>query len=449
MNTESSSNDKEWNEIVAWLQSLNYAHYASLFKSGGYDLWEIIYDLTQSDLREIGIKPGHSNRIQKSLIFKKQQQQMGKNTKSQIASNQKNKQMQPIIPSVASTTTTAPSIKITNSILPISKASTTANNNNIAAIPQIQQLQAMQLEERKRKIRDRFQQNAFFAGGIKNKLFETMTRVLNGLQQELIQYNGKFAEPINEMNQRIVALQRLDVQNLDGIWDSNDGLFEPMMRNISEIKKFNHSMWAKIQEFHNLAESQLKHATKSLQQQINVINNMKTQYLIKQQHINALKRQFALNQNVKNGRRQPPLNTIMVNTNATKEIFREASPSSVVTNFQVTNVYNNNSMNGGDKKNKKHRKKRKKRSKKYHKSSRKPAYTSGELQMMKTYDKKKQTVADIIELQRKMQSIYGIPRSAYGIAQKMYRMGVLSATLPKKLQVCCTLKRHKNIFHNF
>ena len=58
--------------------------------------------------------------------------------------------------------------------------------------------------------------------------------------------------------------------------------------------------------------------------------------------------------------------------------------------------------------------------------------------MMKTYDKKKQTVADIIELQHRMQSIYGIPRSAYGIAQKMYRMGVLSATLPKKLQVLYT-----------
>ena len=57
---------------------------------------------------------------------------------------------------------------------------------------------------------------------------------LNGLQQELIQYNGKFAEPINEMNQRIVALQRMDVHSLqrEGIWDSSSALFEPMMRNV-------------------------------------------------------------------------------------------------------------------------------------------------------------------------------------------------------------------------
>ncbi len=52
--------------------------------------------------------------------------------------------------------------------------------------------------------------------------------------------------------------------------------------------------------------------------------------------------------------------------------------------------------------------------------------------MMENYDKKKQSVADIIALQQEMQSIYGIPRSAYGIAQKMYRMGVLSATLQVK-----------------
>merc|ERR1712228_593077 len=71
----SNQNQQEWNQIIAWLQSLNYAHYASLFKSGGYDLWEIIFDLTANDLREIGIKPGHSKRIQKSLLLKKQQQQ--------------------------------------------------------------------------------------------------------------------------------------------------------------------------------------------------------------------------------------------------------------------------------------------------------------------------------------------------------------------------------------
>ena len=368
-NANANANDQnqtEWNEIVSWLQSLNYSHYAPLFKSGGYDLWEIIFDLTPSDLREIGIKPGHSNRIQKSLKFKKQQQHQMATKQSQqpvacssppkatitsiqnaaaAASNHQQMNVSKVSsPKTVTTQTTTQTNSSTNSILPISKVQ--ASNSN-AALPQIQQLQQLQLEERKRKIRDRFQQNAFFAGGIKNKLFETMKRVLNGLQQELIQYNGKFAEPINEMNQRIVALQRLDVHNLDGIWDSNDGLFEPMMRNIKEIKKFNHSMWTKINEFHALTESQLKNATKSLQQQINVINNMKTQYLIKQQHINALQRQFAINQNAKalNNGRQPPLNTIMVNTSKQPTLQKEASPGSMVTNFQVTNVYNNNSMN--------------------------------------------------------------------------------------------------------
>merc|ERR1712176_1559131 len=170
---------------------------------------------------------------------------------------------------------------------------TNISNQNATNVNMLPQLQALQVEERKRKIRKRFQQNAFFAGGIKNKLFETMTRVLNGLQQELIQYNGKFAEPINEMNLRIVALQRLDVHNLDGIWDSNDGLFEPMMRNINEIKKFNNNMWNKINEFHNLAESQIKQSMKQLQSRIDVINRMKAQYILKQQQIqNNLKRQF-------------------------------------------------------------------------------------------------------------------------------------------------------------
>lgn len=74
------------------------------------------------------------------------------------------------------------------------------------------------------------------AEGIKNQMFVTMTRVLNGLQQELIQYNGKFADPINEMNQRIEALQKMDVQSLQrsGIWDCSSALFEPMMRNVVE-----------------------------------------------------------------------------------------------------------------------------------------------------------------------------------------------------------------------
>eukprot|EP01083_Nonionella_stella_P102045 289967_1 len=506
---------QEWNEIMAWLQSLTYGDYASKFKNGGYDLWEIMYDLSVNDLRDIGIKPGHAKRIKKQLALHKDSRaaQPSIHTKPETDKDTKLKS--------ASSSSIALPNKMANATKPHppheTKSIETQQQQQQKQMAHAQHLQQLQIEERKRKIRERFQQNALFAGGIKNKLFETMTRVLNGLQQELIQYNGKFAEPINEMNQRIVALQKLDVHNLDGIWDSNDGLFEPMMRNVKDIKKFNNSMWSKINEFHNLAESQIKQSMKQLQQQINIINQMKTQYLLKQHHINALKRQFVQQQHAQQQQyKQPPMNTIVVNSNntnngavGTNTPNKDQSAKAMVSNVKFSNLSNQfnyaplnnilpqlttanvshhpnssssvdvssaislpNSIGNGDvnakdfkmkeksnaikpnngpssntKKNdvdssklKNASKEMDKRKKRKQKTTgrvtvgRKPAYTSGELQMMQNYDKKKQTVADIIELQRNMQSIYGIPRSAYGIAQKMYRMGVLSATLPKKLQ---------------
>eukprot|EP01084_Bolivina_argentea_P226104 381977_1 len=408
-------NNKEWIQITEWLHSLNYSNYIKLFKDGGYDLWEIIYDLSIDDLKSLGILPGHSKRIYHKLQLKKE-------LKNNISST-----------SDKHSHVNAQRININNNVPP-----------NVICVPTAQQLQQLAIEERRRKLRERFQANALFAGGIKNKLFETMTRVLNGLQQELIQYNGKFAEPINEMNQRIVALQKLDVHNLDGIWDSNDGLFEPMMRNIKDIKKYNNDMWSKINEFHNLAELQIKNSIKQLQNQINLINQMKTHYLINKQQQQHIKYNHSLNKL----RGHIPLNKIVTNNNHQSAKVSHVNISNIPNHYKfiqqslpkinhinvintTTTTHTNSNMKSNNTNNNNGRNKKKEKSTN---GTRKPAYTQGEVEMMKNYDKKKQSVADIIDLQRKMQAIYGIPRSAYGIAQKMYRMGVLSATLPKKLQ---------------
>ena len=57
----------EWNAICAWLESLNYGHYVGAFEENGFDLWEIIRELSVDDLKEAGIKTGHAMRIHKKI----------------------------------------------------------------------------------------------------------------------------------------------------------------------------------------------------------------------------------------------------------------------------------------------------------------------------------------------------------------------------------------------
>ena len=65
----------------------------------------------------------------------------------------------------------------------------------------------------------------------------------------------------------------------------------------------------------------------------------------------------------------------------------------------------------------------------------KPAYTAGELEMMRNHDRTKCNVEGIIDVQKRMQQRFGHNRTAYEIAQKMYRMGVIKAMMPKKIEV--------------
>ena len=232
--------DKEWAEIQSFLQSLNYEQYAEGFQDNGYDLWEIVYDLTIDDLKSIGIKHGHAIRINKQLALKK----IAITTPSPTI---------PIPKCPPSTTTgTTTTIKVNSTTpmdqnrgaiqTPIYNPSQQSNGHNLSHNSHPNALSLSTVNsinspiERARKLQEQFHRNALVAEGIKNQMFVTMTRVLNGLQQELIQYNGKFADPINEMNQRIEALQKMDVQSLQrsGIWDCSSALFEPMMRNVVE-----------------------------------------------------------------------------------------------------------------------------------------------------------------------------------------------------------------------
>jgi len=293
-----SSQSTQWNEIVSFLKSLHYEEYVDGFKRNGYDLWEIIHEMTIADFKSIGIKPGHAIRIHRQLLLRNTTTPPPTTSSSSISAPSAPKRPPPpsCPPSSAPRTPRhIPSHRSSLNPIPGSQPLPTLPRAS-GARPRVEST-APQLHSPMaphRQLRDQFQQNALFAGGIKNKLFETMTRVLNGLQQELIQYNGIFAEPINEMNQRIAALQKMDVHSLqrDGIWDSSSALFEPMMRNVKDIKKFNHSMWAKIKEFHLLAETQIKQSMKQLETQIEIIHQMKTQHTLKQQHMDSLRRHY-------------------------------------------------------------------------------------------------------------------------------------------------------------
>ena len=66
-----NAQNDEWNDIKQWLQSLNYGNYTDLFQQNGYDLWEIMYQVTIEDLKDIGIKSGHAKRIHTKLLSKK------------------------------------------------------------------------------------------------------------------------------------------------------------------------------------------------------------------------------------------------------------------------------------------------------------------------------------------------------------------------------------------
>lgn len=73
------------------------------------------------------------------------------------------------------------------------------------------------------------------AEGIKQRMLRTMTRVLNGVQKELIQNKETFDDDaIKDMNQRIANLQKLNTQSLKSLKDSNcaSALFKPMLGNV-------------------------------------------------------------------------------------------------------------------------------------------------------------------------------------------------------------------------
>ena len=300
------NNNNEMNSIIQWLNSINYGIYSDQFETAGYDMWDTLYDLSIDDVKEIGVKVGHAKRMIKLLKKRKdsqsqqqtqqQQQQHGNNNHnnhnnpSSQNGNQQNQQKS-VSPHQQTQLQQQQQTRNNN----INKNGNNNNhnqkrNNRLSAKQQAkikqealaaQQLQErLRLEERRKQIREKFHQNSLFANNIKTKLFETMTRVLNGLQQELIHNNGKFAQPLNEMNQRMVALQKLDLNNLDGIWDSTEGLFQPMMKNIGDMKQYNDNMFQKIHEFHCLAETQIQGIMKSLQSHITTMQTTKQNGII-------------------------------------------------------------------------------------------------------------------------------------------------------------------------
>ncbi len=193
----------QWNEIVSFLKALHYEQYADGFKKNGFDLWEIVLELTIDDFKSIGIKPGHAVRIHRQLVLMK-------------------------------TTTPPPPHPHSHPTSTVTITSASSPQGPPSA-PQPPHSHRVHISSH-RQLRDQLHSNALIAGEIKKKLFEAMSSVLNGLQQELIEYNGKFAEPINEMNQRIAAHRDMDVQSLqrNGIWETSSSLFEPMMQNVVE-----------------------------------------------------------------------------------------------------------------------------------------------------------------------------------------------------------------------
>eukprot|EP01083_Nonionella_stella_P117414 349893_1 len=56
----------DWQHIQQWLKNLGYEKYIPIFEKNGFDDWEIIEDLTLSDLiDDLNIPKGHSKKILK------------------------------------------------------------------------------------------------------------------------------------------------------------------------------------------------------------------------------------------------------------------------------------------------------------------------------------------------------------------------------------------------
>ena len=445
-NNNNNNNNDDMKSIIEWLESINYGVYTSKFESEGFDLWDTLYDLTVDEIQEIGVKIGHAKRIIK-LLKKKKEEEINNQ-------QQQHKQQKP-----------------------------RRNNDNKIKIKQ-------EIIETNRKIREKFEKDTSFAKDIKSQLFETVKGVLNYSQFELITYNQRFAKPLNDMNKKLVALQKVDLNNLnnlDGIWDQMESLYQPLFNSITEIQQNYHDMFTKMKEFNIKAGNNMQSLTKSIQDQINTVQSNQLQQKCKNNnnnnninnhHKNKLKTkendfsakinpvlmnnlpilppqlQSLVGNNINNifagikstPHQPPPLPPVSVtsfnspspNRGSRKSMLPNCDSIPILEeerNININNINNNTNSatpkidsvttssnsstptpkRGGN--------------------TRKPAYTQGELKMMKNFNKKKQTVKDIVELQQKMQSIHGIPRSAYGVAQKMYRMGVLAASIPKKLQV--------------
>ena len=61
------ADNTEWNAVCSWLKSLKYEQYVGAFEDNGFDLWEIIRELTVADLKAAGIKAGHAIRMHKKI----------------------------------------------------------------------------------------------------------------------------------------------------------------------------------------------------------------------------------------------------------------------------------------------------------------------------------------------------------------------------------------------
>eukprot|EP01083_Nonionella_stella_P148676 471105_1 len=189
--------NSEWKEICQWLQSLNYMCYSSSFKNEGYDMWDIVCDLGVDELTSIGIRPGHAKRIVKQLSMK---QSNATNTK-------------------------------------------TKGNTNEAIT------------------KTKINQEIILAETLKNQLFQTMTSVVNGLQQEVIEMNVKFAQPMLAL-QRAITSEK-SKEHLDGTECAL--LLDTLSQITNELKMANDKMWSNLNQFRNLAESHIHTATEQIQ----------------------------------------------------------------------------------------------------------------------------------------------------------------------------------------
>eukprot|EP01084_Bolivina_argentea_P099859 179437_1 len=216
----------EWNEICQWLRSLNYISYASAFKNAGYDLWEIVIDLTIDDLMSIGIKPGHARRIEKQLSVKK----------SQIINLQKR----------------IHNANVTHAPLTKTKPIVNINTNTNACSNRLQQIE--------------------FVEKIQNQLFQATKCVINGLQQQLIEMNTKFSKPILSL-QSVLMVEKSKSNTAHMMDDSS--LLNSLCHIMNELKVTHDTLWNRVTQLRNIAESQINNAAQQIHNQTQAFKQAK------------------------------------------------------------------------------------------------------------------------------------------------------------------------------